>query len=373
MTITPENFDRYIEPISELYETLEDDLFSMIVQRLKKGDIDNVSKDNVLAWQIEKLSETRAFNAEVIRKIADRADIEESTLFKVFETVTNETIETTDKQLSFNLFPSEKPPLNNLDIRIRGYVNQAKEALTNFVNQTLITTNFGIGSITEMYQRIVTETTTKVIAGNKMIKQALAETVIKWRNEGLDSGFVDKGGKRWSLQAYAKTVLRSTTNNAYNEITFDRMRDHNKTLVLVSSHSGARPMCARAQGKVLTIENSHPRYDSVYDYGYGRPDGLRGINCRHRLTPFVEGVNVNNQRKIKVEDADRVYKLQQKQRYFERQIRKAKSALMMAEQVGDETTIQNAKRKLKDKQADIREFIKKHDELRRNYDNEKVY
>src|SRR5699024_2982949 len=101
---------------------------------------------------------------------------------------------------------------SNLDATLESYVNQTFRELNNYVNQTLITTNFGQGTVTDMYRKIIEETTGKVIAGTKTFDKAVTETTIKWADRGIGTGFVDRGGNVWGLERYVRTVINSTFN-----------------------------------------------------------------------------------------------------------------------------------------------------------------
>ena len=87
--------------------------------------------------------------------------------------------------------------------------------------------------------------------------------------------------------------------------------------------------------------------------------------------PFVEGLMENNQRQYSNEEMERNRELRQKQRYYERQVRKAKRSLMLAEEIGDEETIQKYKQLVRKRQAKVREFVKENN-LTRRYDKERV-
>ena len=109
--------------------------------------------------------------------------------------------------------------------------------------------------------------------------------------KGIDTAFVDRGGNVWTLERYAETVIRSTVNRTYNELRMSRMEEYGIDLVLVSSLPDPREACSLIQGKVASIKpiaENDSKYPSIYEFGYGEPDGLRGINCRH-MFPFVEG------------------------------------------------------------------------------------
>src|SRR5690606_14887385 len=122
----------------------------------------------------------------------------------------NETILSNDVELKSIYDPLPRP--SHIDQILKSYVRQTFREIDKFVNQTLITTNYGEGTVTRMYRRIVEETTGRVLAGTKTINQMVAETVIRWANRGIETAFVDRGGNVWSLERYAETVIRSTVN-----------------------------------------------------------------------------------------------------------------------------------------------------------------
>lgn len=367
--ITPYQLDLFTEPVADIYRALEDEIFLLVAKRLKAGG--RISEDDILRWQIERMQELRMLNQETIKALAKATGIAEKEIIKAIEEVGYRTIESVDSELKYAFEPLPIP--NHIDTILATYVQQTFREIDNFVNQTLITTNYGEGTVTRMYRKIVEETTGKVLAGTTTVNKAIAETVIKWSEKGLETAFVDKGGHVWSLERYADTVIRSTVNRTYNELRISRMDDYGVDLVLVSSHPDPREACAPIQGKVASIKNpsSNPKYPSIYEFGYGTPGGLRGVNCRHMFYPFVEGLNVNNQIQYDEATMKKNRELSQKQRYYERQVRKAKRSLMLAEEIGDEETIQRYKRLVRSRQAKVREFVDEHGLIRR-YDKERV-
>ena len=68
-----------------------------------------------------------------------------------------------------------------------------------------------------------------------------------------------------------------------------------------------------------------PEYkDFVKSTGYGTGGGLCGWNCRHNFIPFDPEIMDNNLNKYGMAENKEVYLNEQKQRYFERTIRKYK-------------------------------------------------
>ena len=365
--ITPHQLDMFIQPIVHVYQALEDEIFEMVAKRLKTSE--DYSADNVLEWQIDKLNQLRLVNEDTIKALAKATGIAEKEIRKAIYEAGIQTIESVDEELK-DIYPTLPRP-TQIDAVLESYVRQTFRELDNFVNQTLITTNYGEGTVTRMYRRIVEETTGKVLAGLKTTNKAIAETVIEWSRKGIDTAFVDRGGNVWTLERYAETVIRSTVNRTYNELRMSRMEDYGIHTVLVTSLPDPREICSHAQGKVLTTKEHDPEFESIYDYGYGTPGGLRGINCRHQLIPFVPGVMENNQPQYSQEEMTYNRELRQKQRYLERQIRQAKRELKLAEIIGDEETIQAKKKLVRNRQARIREFINETGRTRQ-YERERV-
>lgn len=368
-TITPTQLSLFTEPVLHVYRALEDEIFQMVAKRLKTSE--DIGSDSVFEWQLDKMNQLRLLNDETIKALSKATGIAEKKIREVIQKVGLDTIASVDNELK-GVY-STLPQPNNIDMILETYVMQTFREFDNFVNQSLITTNYGEGTVARMYRRIIEETTGKVLAGVTTVNKAVAETVIKWAKRGIETGFIDKGGRVWTLESYAETVIRSTVNRTYNELRMSRMQEYGVDLVLVSSLPDPREACSRIQGKVASLSDpsSNPKYPSVYEFGYGEPWGLRGINCRHQFFPFIEGIMENNQRQYSVEEMTENRELRQKQRYYERQIRQAKRSLMVAEELGDEELIARQKALLRRRQARIREFVAEHD-LTRRYDRERV-
>lgn len=368
--ITPYQFNSYTSQITDIYVALEDELFLQIANHLKAPA--EQGKDYVLQWQVDKMKQLRMLNQETIHALSETTGIAAEIIEKTINDVGFKSIQSIDDEVAKAKY-QRKPVPTEIDKVLESYVKQTFLELDNFVNQTLITTNYGEGTVTRMYRKIVEETTARVLAGNKTINQAVADTVIKWAEKGIDTGFIDKGGRAWQLEQYADTVIRNTVNNTYNELRLSRMDAYGLDLVLVNSYADPRPACAKIQGNVCSMSNpsSDPKYPSIYEFGYGEPWGIRGVNCRHILYPFIEGLNTNNQIQYDENKMREQYKLSQEQRYYERQVRKAKRSLSLAEEIGDEATIAKYKTLVRNRQAKVREFVAEYD-LARRYDKERV-
>src|SRR5690625_4069391 len=247
----------------------------MIARRLKTSK--HYDADNVLEWQIDKMNQLRLVNDETVKALSKATGVAEKEIRKAIYNAGIETIKSVDYELR-DVY-STLPLPRQIDAIMESYVRQTFRELDNFVNQTLITTNFGEGTVTRMYRRIVEETTGKVLSGLKTTNKAIAETVIEWSRKGIDTAFVDRGGNVWHLERYAETGIRSTVNRTYNDLRMSRMEDYDIDLVIVSALPDPREACSLIQGKVASIKpiaENTSRFPSIYEFGYGEPSGLRG-------------------------------------------------------------------------------------------------
>ena len=144
------------------------------------------------------------------------------------------------------------------------------------------------------------------------------------------------------------------------------MDDYGLTLVEVSSHSGARPKCAKDQGKIFNrsggggyttdLHGRKIRYYAWSESSYGEPDGILGINCGHQIYPFTPGVSYQTYFPEPEEENAEAYKKSQQQRELERRVRKSKRECMMLETAGDPEGARQAQQLLKQRQDALRQF-----------------
>ena len=370
--ITPHQLDLWSGNMSELYASLEGDIIRIIIDRLDGG-----SKD-ITQWQAQKLSELRLFNSEVTKLLADVIDVAEPEIRKMFEQTGVALVEDIDRAMPYDKLPVP----NNLDNVMRGYFNQSWSEIDNYVNQTLVTTNYGQGTATKAYTDVLNRTSAAFNTGLYTLEQSVERSVMQLAQEGIKSTFIDKGGHTWSLERYTRTVLKSTLGNTYDQVRKERMAEYGVHTVVVTSHAGARKACSVIQGNVVDLRNpseipSFSEYLSIYDSywnaDYGLPGGHRGVNCAHNHIPFIPGVSTNNQPQFDADLNKEVAEARDKQRRIEREIVKYKKNLMVTERMGSKSA-DYWRSMVSKRQKAMRNHLAENGEyLRRNYRREKVY
>ena len=127
-------------------------------------------------------------------------------------------------------------------------------------------------------------------------------------------------------------------------------------LMEISAHSGARPKCAKYQGRIFDKSNKSQKYPHWKDTSYGQPDGLLGINCGHQIYPYIEGVSVQRYFPYNKDTNDKAYRLSQHQRELERRVRKSKRECMVLEKLGDDKGLKRASATLKNRKQALEKF-----------------
>lgn len=365
------------EKISDYYADLQQNIFYLLIDATKSTRNLLVDRDMILEWRLEMLAKMGALTKEVIKLVAQTSGKTESAINDLIKRDGLQVAQDINDELS-SMLNKSVPISSEVSAIINSYTKQTFLSLDNNVNQTLITTNYGQNSAMKTYQDIINKTVLEVQAGIKTPQRALADNIYKWQAAGMKSSMVDKGGHTWSLEGYTRTVIQSTAHRTFNDVRLQSMKDFDSPLAVMSSHSSARRACAFIQGHVvnvvpLTDKNANLKYDSIYNHGYGTAAGTQGINCSHMLYPYTEGVSHNYQKQYDPDDAMKNAKAQQQQRYLERQIRNDKKLIDLAERLGDDQGVAHYKSLLSNHRAAIRDHVKSHDFLNRQYNREKIY
>lgn len=370
--VTPHQLDLWSSNFSQLYNSLEGEIIRQLIKRLSNG------KTDILEWQAQALKDLHLFNKDCAEYLAEVTGVAEDEVYRMFEETGVGTIESVDSAV-----PNATAPLpSNLDNVTRAYADQAWHDIDNLVNQTLVSTNYGYGATTKLYQQTLTRTQQLFNAGFLTFDQALEKAIQEMAQKGVKSTFIDKGGHTWSMERYVRTVLKSTLGNTYNQLRTERLGEYGQYLVRVSQHVGAREACSRIQGHVVDMRPmdqipADSKYRSIYDpywqAEYETAGGHRGVNCGHSHFIFIEGVNTNTSEPIDPELNAKVRQLTDKQRRLERQVVKFKKNQMVSEALGNQEGADAWGKKVRANQKALRDLVASNEYLSRNYKREKVY
>ena len=377
-------------PLSGLYADIEDDLLLSIAKRLAT----NMEITDTAKWELKMLAQMGALQKDAVRIIAQKAGIAPQMLEIALQSAANDTITQLEpgfRQLVEDGYAkaSRIPPAKSAAQAAGAFAKQAKDSL-NMVNTVMgykvkpawTTLIKGVaGYIRENAEKqpvldLLNKHTGAVVIGAETRQQAVRKCIQEMLDRGIPA-FVDKAGREWSPEAYVNMDIRTTVTNTAHAAQDARMEAYGLDLFAVSSHSGARPKCAKDQGKIFSRSNqagtvedlrgNKIRFYPQSSSSIGDPDGLFGINCGHFKTPFMPGVSI--QRYFPAEDHaenGRKYRESQKQRALERDVRAAKRECAVYDALGDKEAFSKASLKLKERQNKLASFTQSTGRTRRS-------
>lgn len=387
--LTPAQIQAIADPIEEVYIHITDELLVNIGKHLRSP-----TWAHTAAWEIQKLSEMGQLtteNAAIINKWIKSIPQEQK---EAMETTRRLALERIEKEMAKAAKEGWTPPdLSEMTTQnLTELWEQASDDL-NLVNTTMLQSSLqqyqrAVQLTEEEYKKllaqndatlgILNDAAASVTTGVETRNVALRRALTRISQEGI-TGFYDRAGHRWSPEAYVNMDIRTTVHNTAIQSVRDRMEGWGTQVFQVSSHAGARPGCYPYQGKFYSWDNtegdielgdgSMVHYEPLNKTSYGEPAGIFGINCGHFPIPIVPGVTIpHGADNIQPKEAnDKAYAESQVQRSLEREIRAAKREVEMA---GDLAT-KEQKARVKDAQAEMREFIEKTGRTRR-YDREQI-
>lgn len=384
------------DSVAGIYQDLEELLMQNIVRHIKDYGKPIDSDD----WLLQKLAEIGKLNKENIQIIAQQAGISQTAA----ERMLNEAAQESIKQLEPCLQNATKDGLlkaavpveksKNIKRTVSALQSQAKNTLnlcnTNMLYKardaykTLVNNICSTSKEIEQKQSFIdlmNKNATHSVIGTESRTQAVRSCIKKFNEKGIPA-FVDKAGREWTPEAYVNMCMRNTARSVADEVQSERCREYGCNLIEISSHSGARPKCAKDQSKIFDLDNGSGytedargkkiRYYPWSSSSYGEPDGILGINCKHHKHPFIPGVNIKTYFPIDKEENDKLYEQTQVQRAIERDVRKQKRECMLYDELGDTEAFEKSAVKLKSKEAKLKSYVDSNDNLHRRKDREQV-
>lgn len=272
--------------VEQVYHDLTIELMINTIKRLKqRGNADLLR--NPYVWQLEKLNDMHLLTEENVQTIAKYSDISER-LFR--DVIANE---------GFEIYKHGHEQLAKA-LETTANINYGlQKSLDAMARQTMYETNNLINTslppaLQKGFKQALEKAVGAVVGGISDEKKALTKAVFEMFDNGF-TAFVDRGGRTWTAERYAQTVIRTTTFRTYRELREEPAKEFDIDTYYYSIKSSAREMCAPLQHRIVTKGVARTikgeRVLSLPDYGLGTPGGCLGINCGHYLTPFVIGVN----------------------------------------------------------------------------------
>lgn len=371
----PEQLYMLAKPIEEEYSDLDEFMFLLLLNELLRKPSLNYEE-----WLVEKRTQLPNFNAKVQRRINRTTE----NVARKLQTTLNAVERETQKQVDIELknvrsvlgelktaggnytsggLNSLNNPLNSYNKqatikRVEQVVSQLNGSMLNQMQATYTQ------QIENVYRELATSQTTVEQAVNKSMKP-VAKSGIK--------GFRDRSGRMWQSDVYMRTVMRNNIKMYHNSERLNSFINEGISLVVVSEHAGSRPSHFDFQNKVYSLVYGS-EYPHISETGVGEPAGLLGVNCRHFLMAYIEGMELQESQ-YTAEENEKMYEYLQQQRGYERAIRELKRQAELAKATGEETHYKSYRRRSRELGSELNQMIKQanaeyDDFLRRQRDRE---
>lgn len=345
--------------VEQVYHDLTIELMINTIKRLKqRGNADLLR--NPYVWQLEKLNDMHLLTEENVQIIAKYSDISER-LFR--DVIANE---------GFKIYKHGHEQLAKA-LETTANINYGlQKSLDAMARQTMYETNNLINTslppaLQKGFKQALEKAVGAVVGGISDEKKALTKAVFEMFDNGF-TAFVDRGGRTWTAERYAQTVIRTTTFRTYRELKEEPAEEFGIDTYYYSAKSSAREMCAPLQHRIVTKGVARTikgeRVLSLPDYGLGTAGGCLGINCGHYLTPFVIGVNYKPRLREDVENLTEEDLKQNaldkaKLKSYERAIKQVKDKKQMAKALDNTELYDKLKLRERTLRSSKRELIEK--------------
>lgn len=245
-----------------------------------------------------------------------------------------------------------------------------------FKNITRTTANSGGIQFVEALDRAWTQINSGGFDYNTSIKSAIVDLAEQGLCATNSKGQIVKGAIKYNKSGRVdtlETAVRRAVVTGANQTaarTQEVLADELEVdLVEVTAHGGARPSHAKWQGQVFSRKGRVTIDGVTYEdmakaTGYGRADGLCGVNCRHNFHPYVPGTSRTwSDKELKALEEKKItyngekmteYEASQVQRKIEREIRKQKRTVEALEAAGLDGSAE--RKKLREAQKTYTDF-----------------
>ena len=368
------NLDALTWGILKVYEEIELDLLKAIGKRFDLYD----SVGGTLEWHVKMLDDMGALNAEAVKIIASYSQRSEKEIRSMLRQAGFANIDLPSMKRAYSRGFLSVDPDKVMDSPI--FRSTIEDSYKSLMQSFKLINTTAIESVRQAYMDVLNRAYIDVSSGVYDYNTAIKRALKGMADKGITGATYRRGGKtvKYSIEGVVRRDTLTAIHQTANKNSYDLADELGAEYVEVSSHRGARthptdPIANHAhwQGKVYKIHGFDKEHGNLTtNTGYpGNILGLGGVNCRHRMFPFIPGISEPVALQYDEKEAERVYKLTQQQRAKERKIRALKKELAVMQATGQDTTA--IKKELRARYKDIIAFTNKHG-LIREYQREMI-
>lgn len=341
--LKPDYFYGKTDKLVEMYQELEDWIIKDIAMRLiKSGELSGTADREL--WKLQQMG---LHNTEIVKRISEMSGKSRNEVRRLLRDSVMTSF-SDDKEVLTQISASDiiSPLKNNMAIMaMNAELIKTSGELDNLTKTTINQTQKDL-------LNMLNEVDYRVASGMQSYRSAVCEVLDRYAESGVMVEY--PAGTKRSLEAAVRCCIVTSMNQTAAQVTNVYIAQNKIEYVLVSAHPGARydkkdPTGISShnhwQGKAYKIIGSEPGFPNLLEStGYTIDPktgtgtvvnllGLHGYNCRHSHGPWRKGMvnkylDENGNVNINADESQKLYDLQQKQRFLEREIRKTKREIM---------------------------------------------
>lgn len=345
--LRPDYFYGKTDKLVEMYQDLENWIISDIATRLiKSGELSGTADREL--WKLQQMG---LHNTEIVKRIAEMSGKSRNEVRRLLRDSVMTSF-SDDKEVLTRISASDiiSPLKNNMAIlAMNAELIKTSGELDNLTKTTINQTQKDL-------LNMLNEVDYRVASGMQSYSSAVCEVLDRYAESGVMVEY--PAGTKRSLEAAVRCCIVTSMNQTAAQVTNVYIAQNKIEYVLVSAHPGARydkkdPTGISShdhwQGKAYKIIGSEPGFPNLLEStGYTIDPktgtgtvvnllGLHGYNCRHSHGPWRKDMvnkylDENGNVNINADESQKLYDLQQKQRFLEREIRKTKREIMTKKQ-----------------------------------------
>lgn len=307
--LEPKYLQNVGDDLEKLYQELATEILVDIAERIKLNQDAMTSTTEYLNNKLKQLGLQQDW---INKRLAEILHISEEEVDRIMQQSAYKSIRDTFDRL-------EAGGYDTSGLEFSDQIKKGTSALWGDI-QNLTRTTAQLASDT--FMRYYDMAYLQVSSGAYSLDQATANTIDKLCREGLTKVSYPSGAQR-SIEAAVRLAVRTAVNQNALACEKSVIDELDINLVQTSAHMGARPSHAAWQGRVFWVDHPEGNYDNFYEAtGYGTGAGLGGWNCRHSFTAYFPGISEDYNKPVSPRENDRIYQMEQKQRSYERNMRK---------------------------------------------------
>ena len=330
------------DTLVDMYGLVEIDILTDMARRISTYDYFIPAA----LHQNQRLQEMGMMQSEIIAKLSALTGQTQEELVALLTEASTEAIEDdVEYYTRADVYEPSQVNTEALHAQLNSGLLQTEQSFFNITRTTARTAS-------KQFERMLDRAWTQINVGGMDYTTAIKNAISDLGKAGIGS-IEYKSGRIDNIEVAVRRAVVTGANQTAaktQEVLADEL---GVDLVEVTAHGGARPAHAKWQGQVFSRKGKVTIDGVTYEdlktaTGYGRADGLCGVNCRHNFHPYVHGTSrAYSEKDLKALDEKKIkyngeeyseYEASQIQRKIEREIRAAKRTVEALEAGGQDAS-----------------------------------